>query len=142
MPVGTKPSAPSSAPHTPGVVLHALDPRTRGLESGESQVEGHPWLLLKLEVSLGYKRPSLKKKTQKIFLPGCWTKGHSDMKLAKSQIRSQESTDVSPCSHMCLHVRLLMYVPHGCILYSLASWTWLMDRSFSSLQGIRGPFRA
>lgn len=82
------------------------------LESGESQDEGHPWLFIKLEASLGHKRPSLKTNTQKIFLSGYWTKGHSDKKLAKSRVRPQESMDLvktfQPRVHICMHFCVLM----------------------------------
>lgn len=42
--------------------MYARDTSTGELQSGESQVEGHPWLLTKLEASLNHKRPGLKHK--------------------------------------------------------------------------------
>lgn len=43
------------------MVAHIYNSKTCEVEAGSSGIEGHPCLLSKFEVSLGYTRPCLKK---------------------------------------------------------------------------------
>lgn len=45
------------APHKPGIEMHACNPCPRHGKAGKSRVQGHPWLHIKLEDSLGYVEP-------------------------------------------------------------------------------------
>ena len=52
----------SPAPHKPHVVLYACDPSTWEVETGGSEVQGHPLLLSEFEASLEFMRDPVSKK--------------------------------------------------------------------------------
>lgn len=49
-------------PYRPSVVVHAWNLNFQEMEVGGSVVQGRPLLYRKLEASLGYRRPCLKRK--------------------------------------------------------------------------------
>lgn len=50
--------------HKPGMVVHALNPRTQNVEVAGLEVPGHPWLCTEFETSMGYVKPCRKKTKQ------------------------------------------------------------------------------
>lgn len=59
-----RPWVPAPAPHKPNVVLHACDPSTQEVDTGGSEVQGHPEPYNKHKASVGYMTPCLEKAKQ------------------------------------------------------------------------------
>lgn len=71
----------SLSPHKPAVRAHASNPSALEVQAGGLEVQGHSWLYIQFEASLGYTRPCLneeeeEKTTCRTFLPKSVSKAY------------------------------------------------------------------